>query len=188
VPIYGIMTCMELNNAHDFRWSPANEAELRVQRAHRKDLRPAFPDYVYRATARWLLAAWPTPDPLTALHRRQLAAGAIGLSLSDPRVRALCLLSLDEDEENLSLLVSAILASAQARGLDVLLGLAQADASPEQTEAAPTYTPRGGAPPGAERTPRQQRACLMSRSSAGGSEGGHVAAPVSAHHSACTTA
>jgi len=142
---------------------------------------------VTAAVVNWLAGCPRTTNPTTIAHRKLVAAMLLGLPMTHSVIRKLFALGEREDSNALAALVESILTQAHARCLEVITALAQVEAIPEQHEAL-TTSPRAGAPPGTERAPRQQHVCLMARSSASRSEAGNVAAPVSAHHSACTTA
>jgi len=136
---------------------------------------------VAAAIVNWLIGTPHTTNPTTIAHRKLVAAMMLGLPLTHPVVRKLFALGEDQDVNALAALVSAILIQAHARCLEAITALSQADTPFEQAEAS-AASPRAGAPPGTERSPRQQRVCLMARTSAASrSEAGHVATPVSAH-------
>jgi len=100
------------------------------------------------------------------LEQRLALAAELGVAPRSPIVSSVLAAERDEDR-NLTIfsLALAVLTAARERSLAAVLALALLAAEPPAEGVDQTPAARSGAPPGAERTPRQQRVCLAARSS-----------------------
>jgi len=113
-------------------------------------------------------------DPLVAqtftsllLKERLELAADLGVAPGDPVVSSVVAAASKGVNDLTSFyLALAILTAARERALAAVLALAQETTATPVVAEATAPAARSGAPPGAERTPRQQRVCLAARGSA----------------------
>jgi hypothetical protein len=139
----------------------------------------------------------PPSDPLVAqqfanliLKERLALATELGVAPSSHVVSSMLAAASDGDSSLTVLsLALAILAAARERSLAAVHTLALAPAEPPAEGGDQAITARPGAPPGAERTPRQQRVCLTARARATketGDAGAGLLLPAQGRQATCT--